>query len=76
MGTRILSDAEIARMPGIAPDVPPGGIVIADASYYTASPSGVWEPIDRVWTDIDDPKFDQPQPVNLTPGALGVRCEE
>lgn len=36
----------------------------------------LWEPIDRVWTDIDDPKFDQPQPVNLTPGALGVRCEE
>ena len=36
----------------------------------------LWEPIDRGWTDIDDPKFDQPQPVSLTPGALGVRCEE
>ena len=38
--------------------------------------NGLWEPIDRAWTDIDDPKFDRPQPVSLTPGALGVRCEE
>lgn len=33
---------------------------------------GLWEQIDRILMGIDD----EPQPVNLTPGALGVRCEE
>ncbi len=71
MTLRLLTDREIEQLSAIAADIDPGVMVITgefvdpvwSGNYITTYAPGVWE-------------HTTPQPVSMSPGALGVRVGE